>query len=257
MNKLTMKRFPIDLLIIGMILWIFPAVVISISSEYQELLVTNATMKALGHMPVYIQYYGVCLIVFSIITGLNSARFIPTLMQKRIFRFLSYLFTIMILVTFLINSAVVNVSNFYLGNHTVMLNQAIKKGFFQTIPDSTVLLVLINNHFEYLPGELQFRYSYWPFQTNWISQPLLYAYTGKLFQTHYTIPELGSNTFATLANQGKVYLLEHTYFPDKSLVQNSHVRISRITNVQGYENNLYLTQLATEPIATHYINQIH
>lgn len=159
------------------------------------------------------------------------------------------------LTTFLINSAVVYLSNLNLGNHTVLLKQAVASGMFDAIPEQSVLLIYISNHFELLPPELQFRYSYYPFFTDWISQSLLYAHTGKKFITTYTLDQLVHLNVANLAPQGKVYQLDFTYFPDKNLIQNSYVRISKVTNLQTHGNDLYATQLIVEPIETYAFNQ--
>jgi hypothetical protein len=217
------------LAVLGMILWLMPALLLSVSEKYQTELLLQVKLRGLGYLPVYIQAYGLHLVLFTA-CGL-LLRLTPPwpIARKLLTGAMSLVVTAMILGTYVSNAAVISLSNFYIGSRLTFLRQAIDAGVLDRIPDSSRILVRVNNHNDLLPPPLQTGYSHWPYDGNWINTYSLYAYSGRKFRTYQNREEM--NTTLEITDEGnpeRVYLLDYEYFPEPSLRGNSMVRVLSI-----------------------------
>lgn len=122
------------LFIYGLMLSLLPPTIISLSERYQQELSIG-----MGYLPVYVQYFGVALLIVGIIQFI-----LLHIKQKMYFRIITIIFSICICIVFLIN----NVNNrsiqkaFAEDFSQAVSDTAMSRGLLDSVPDDSLFLTL-------------------------------------------------------------------------------------------------------------------
>jgi len=131
---LPRKGHTLYLFIYGLLLTLLPSTIISLSERYQQELSIG-----IGYLPVYVQYFGVALLIAGIIQLI-----LLRIKQQTYLRIITTLFSICICIVFLVN----NVNNrsiqkaFAEDFSQAVSDTAMSKGLLDAIPDNSLFLTL-------------------------------------------------------------------------------------------------------------------
>jgi hypothetical protein len=122
------------LLILGLLLFVLPAIMIPLVPKYQEELVWGT-----GYIPIYISYFGLLLVAICILYKIYSSLSFNNILAASLI--ISFLFSAVGALTYCSNVTVVENSNYEWLYPRVVIQDALKDGLFKFVPDNSVLLV--------------------------------------------------------------------------------------------------------------------
>ena len=148
---------PFKILIVGIFgiaLMVLPAVMISLAPKHQNMAV------GIGYLPVYIQYFGTCIISIVLIIWLLSM--LKSVIIKRfVCTFIILIMTFTTILNLQNNRIVVEQTNTVMHYPRIVLSDALKTGILNDIPENSTILVSgkaqwDNKYFFYLDTKKQY-----------------------------------------------------------------------------------------------------
>jgi hypothetical protein len=143
-NMETESRIQKDLLVFGFLFWIIPGVFISFSTIYQYLI-----SFGLSHIPVYISYFGVFLILYFLYTQITSP--LPIIIRNLIHGFTSILVILITALNYSNNIKVVQYQNdIYWNSRNVIekINES-DLDLFKELNSKSLLLIQSNDNLSF------------------------------------------------------------------------------------------------------------
>ena len=122
------------LLILGLLLFVLPAIMIPLVPKYQEELVWGT-----GYIPIYISYFGLLLISICMLYKIYSSLSFNNILVA--YLIIAVLFSAVGALTYCSNVTVVENSNYEWLYPRAVIEDALKNGLFKFVPDNSVLLV--------------------------------------------------------------------------------------------------------------------
>lgn len=132
----------------GSMLWILPGAMISLSTKYQAYI----SMAGMAYLPIYISYFGVAMIVAAFLDIL--LRKITVMRKAYIVIFIavaSLVLSTMIAINYNNNSLVVECTNVYWKYPRSLIEDGMKNGLIDVVPEQSTLLVDDNFVWDTLP----------------------------------------------------------------------------------------------------------
>ena len=134
-EKKRLKPFNLKpLSILGLSLFVLPAIMISLVPKYQQTLEWGT-----GYIPVYVSYFGLLIIIICILYKIYASLNFNNILLASVI--IAMFFSIAAAFTYCSNVTVVENSNYEWLYPRIIIEDALKDGLFKSVPDNSVLLL--------------------------------------------------------------------------------------------------------------------
>lgn len=139
--------------IFGLLFFLMPGVIISLSQKYQEELTWG-----IAYIPVYLSYYGMSLLIALLLSIVLKHLSGKTMLGYTAGLFLSVLFFAAISINYVNNRIVVDNLNYTFFYPRGIIEEAAKKGFFKPVEEGSLLYINGDHHWDgvYYQSQLRF-----------------------------------------------------------------------------------------------------
>jgi len=244
-------RFEIEwknFVIPGIIFFLFPAFLISLSDKYQQEL--NRYGFGMGYLPVYIEYFGLLMIFAgSLLLLLKSTE------SARVRKFISFILLIslnlILLVNLESNSVVVDKANIDLFYRRTALEHSLENNILGGVPENSKILIVDQYIYDPYPPYIVSDFKGWASYGNrWKNRALVYMHSGKRVAVFDRLSDLIGGSNIQNVQNGKVdcskdndYLLMITSYPEEYHVKEGRVLFGKIKCILMNKTDISKAQL--------------
>jgi hypothetical protein len=227
LRRVELKQNRRLLLVIGACLWIFPALMISLSSKYQQEFAWSGKY-GLGHVPVYLQYYGTLMVFVGFLSLVRNV--IASRKARHALIVIAILvLNLVLLINMQNNRTVVDRFNIDLMFSRVALEQALENGILQDVPDNAGIVFVDDYTFDTYPaGTASFRG--WNNGYTWRNRAFIFKHARKKVtvldaETAFAKTETDRLNNVTLS---ALYALRISSYPREYGVKEGFVTLGRV-----------------------------
>lgn len=229
----------------GLIFFLAPPVLISISKKYQTELIPFGF--GMGYIFVYIQYYGLlmCLagVFFFVFRSIPSGR-----VRKIIGVFVLVSLDFILLVNLENNAVIVDKSNIDLFYRRQALEEALENNILRELPENSKLLIVDKYTYDPYPARVVSHLKGWASTGyEWKSNALVYMHSGRRLAVYSEIskllgdPDLKDSRNDFLKNN--VYMLTIYSYPEESRKKEGYVVLRKIKNITINQADINKSQI--------------
>ncbi|MFB3893029.1 MAG: hypothetical protein ACE15C_13510 [Phycisphaerae bacterium] len=232
-----------QLLLLGGALLLVPALMISMSSKYQEEL-----EMGLGYVPVYVQYFGLAMLAICLLMLLHGK--LAPRWRRVLHLAVCAALSAALLCTILDNRRVVDKANIDVHYRRAALVKALREGILAEVPDGANLLILDAYAYDPLPDVRSHLRGWAEGGYPWKNAALVYQYAAKRLSVTSDVNELAGKLAGSAGGPEAdgAYLLKIESFPAWMHRKEGYVTLSRITGMSV--DAAGQLQLQTSPLMT-------
>jgi hypothetical protein len=234
----------------GLIFFLTPALLISLSEKYQIELISFGF--GMGYLPVYIQYYGLLMSlaggVFFLLGLIPSGR-----VRKMIGFFVLASLDFILLVNMENNAVIVDKANINLFYRRQALEEALKNNILQGLPENSKLLIVDKYTYDPYPARIVSHLQGWASKGyKWKTDALVYLHSGRRVAVYSEIAKLlGDSDLKnnrTDYRKNNVYMLTICSYPEDSRKKEGYVVLEKIKNITINQADINKSQIELENI---------
>ena len=232
----------------GLIFFLTPAFLISLSEKYQIELIPFGF--GMGYIPVYIQYYGLLMSlgggVFFLLGLIPSGR-----VRKMIGFFVLASLDFILLVNMENNAVIVDKSNIDLFYRRQALEEALKNNILQGLPENSKLLIVDKYTYDPYPARIVSHLQGWASSGyKWKTDALVYLHSGRRVAVYSEIAKLlGDSDLKdnrTDYRKNNVYMLTICSYPEEFRKKEGYVVLRKIKNITINHADINKSQIELE-----------
>lgn len=232
----------------GLIFFLTPAFLISLTEKYQIELIPFGF--GMGYIPVYIQYYGLLMSLAGVFFFLS--RLIPSGRGRKVIGFFVLASLDCILLVNLENNAVIvdkaNIDLFY---RRQALEEALKNNILQRLPENSRLLIVDKYTYDPYPPRIVSHLQGWASSGyEWKTNALVYLHSGRRVAVYSEIAKLlGDSDLKdgrTDYSKNNVYMLTICSYPEEFRKKEGYVVLNKIKNITINQADINKSQIELE-----------
>jgi hypothetical protein len=237
-----------NLVIIGLVFFLFPAFLIALSAKYQAELARYGF--GMGYLPVYIEYYGFLLLVAGCLFG--GARHIGNAtVKKAIGIFVLVALNYILLVNLSDNSIIVDKANIDLSYRRTALEGALEGNLLQAVPENSRILICDEYSYDPYPPYVVSDFKGWANGGyHWKDRALVYGYSGKKVAVYTSVGELlaGSDLRGGRVDYSgeNVYMIIIASYPEELHVERGYIIFGKIKDILINKTDINKSQVELE-----------
>ena len=212
----------IKLLLLGITLLFFPALLTSLSLKYQKEL-----RLGLGYLPVYVEYFGVGLVAVGLVAYLQ--RNLAGWSRHGFHLGVCTVLSLCLLLNLQNNRAVVTKANIDVHYRRAALVKSLEENILEQVPDNAKLLILDEYVYDPQPAVRSDLRGWAETGYPWKNAALVYQFSQKRLQVMNAISEL--RKYPASSDQQDVYLLTIKSYPHSMGIQEGYVVLSQINQI--------------------------
>jgi len=232
----------------GLIFFLTPAFLISLTEKYQTELIPFGF--GMGYIPVYIQYYGLLMSLAGVFFFVF--RFIPSRRVRKMIGFFVLASLAFILLVNLENNAVIvdktNIDLFY---RRQALEEALKNNILRELPENSKLLIVDKYTYDPYPSRIVSHLQGWASSGyEWKTNALVYLHSGRRVTVYSEIAKLlGDSDLKDIRidyRKNNVYMLTICSYPEEFRKKEGYVVLKKIKNITINQADINKSQIELE-----------
>jgi len=227
LRRVELKQNRRLLLVIGACLWILPALMISLSSKYQQEL-ASSSKYGLGYIPVYLQYYGTLMVVVGFLSLVRNVIASP-IARHALIVIAVLVLNLVLLINMQNNRTVVDRLNIDLMFSRVALEQALENGILRHVPDNAGIVFVDDYTFDTYPAGTA-SYRGWNNAYAWRNRAFIFKHARKRVTVLDAETAFAKTATDRLNNVplGDLYVLRISSYPREYGIKEGFVTLGKV-----------------------------